>query len=463
MEQQREKWYLNTWIIALLFSVWFFGFPLIIGVVLISLQRRQNAYAKFLYEDKIRSLKKELEQERSKNEEYGIYSFEDAREKMDNIEYTVENLSEIESEIKAKSKELQRKKDEIVELDKLITMQEFGVYSPVYEFANSEKYKDKLTLIRKHQKEMITSEIAVSAPTNFSFDGSVSKGRLVIKDNVKQILRSFNNECDVLINNVKFNTVENTRKKIEKSYEQLNRMNARMNIRLQPAYLSLKLDELNLAYEYSLKKQEEKEAAKEERARLREEAKLQKEIEEARKEARKEQSHYQNALNVVLEQVKLHPEDNNLLQKKTELENQLVEIDRNLKDIDYREANKRAGYVYVISNIGSFGEGVYKIGMTRRLEPLDRIDELGGASVPFNFDVHAMLFSDDAPSLETALHHAFENKKVNMVNARREFFRVDIDEIERVVKANYDKTVDFNKNPEAEQYRKTLMLQKAVH
>lgn len=101
--------------------------------------------------------------------------------------------------------------------------------------------------------------------------------------------------------------------------------------------------------------------------------------------------------------------------------------------------------------------------MTRRLEPLDRIDELGGASVPFNLDVHAMLFSDDAPSLETALHHAFEDKKVNMVNARREFFRVDIDEIERVVKANYDKTVDFNKNPEAEQYRETLMLQKAVH
>lgn len=463
MNQQKEKWYLNTWIIALLFSMWFFVIPLIIGVVLISQQKQQNSYAKFLHEDEIRSLKKALDHERSKNEEYGIYSFEDAKGKMDDIESTVEGLSEIEAEIKAKSKELQRKKDEIVELDKLITMQEFGVYSPVYEFANSEKYKDKLTLIRKHQKEMITSEIAVSAPTNFSFDGSVSKGRLVIKDNVKQILRSFNNECDVLINNVKFNTVENTRKKIEKSYEQLNRMNARMSIRLQPAYLSLKLDELNLAYEYALKKQEEKEAAKEERARLREEAKLQKEIEEARKEARKEQSHYQNALNTVLEQVKLQPDDTALLQKKSELENQLVEIERNLKDIDYREANKRAGYVYVISNIGSFGEGVYKIGMTRRLEPLDRIDELGGASVPFNFDVHAMLFSDDAPSLETALHHAFEDKKVNMVNARREFFRVDIDEIERVIKANYDKTVDFNKNPEAEQYRETLMLQKSVH
>ena len=134
--------------------------------------------------------------------------------------------------------------------------------------------------------------------------------------------------------------------------------------------------------------------------------------------------------------------------------------ERNLRDIDYREANKRAGYVYVISNIGSFGENVYKIGMTRRLEPLDRINELGDASVPFNFDVHAMIFSDDAPALEAALHRAFDDRKLNMINTRREFFNVTLDEIKDVVKKNFDKTVEFKAIPEAEQYRETLMLKK---
>ena len=99
-----------------------------------------------------------------------------------------------------------------------------------------------------------------------------------------------------------------------------------------------------------------------------------------------------------------------MLQKKNELENKLSDIDRALADIDYRQANMRAGYVYIISNVGSFGENIYKIGMTRRLDPQERVDELGDASVPFKFDVHAMIFSDDAPALEAALHRAFEDR-----------------------------------------------------
>lgn len=112
----------------------------------------------------------------------------------------------------------------------------------------------------------------------------------------------------------------------------------------------------------------------------------------------------------------------------------MSDIDKSLANIDYRQANMKAGYVYIISNIGAFGENVYKIGMTRRLDPQDRIDELGDASVPFNFDVHAMIFSDDAPALEASLHKAFEDKKINMVNQRREFFNVTLDEIKEVVR-----------------------------
>ena len=144
------------------------------------------------------------------------------------------------------------------------------------------------------------------------------------------------------------------------------------------------------------------------------------------------------------------------------MQTQVSKIDKNLADIDYREANQRVGYVYVISNIGSFGENIYKIGMTRRLNPQERVDELGNASVPFNFDVHAMIFSKDAPALENALHHAFDDRKVNMVNKRREFFNVSLDEIEKVVKENFDGSVEFEKTALAEQYRESLKIKKEM-
>lgn len=147
-----------------------------------------------------------------------------------------------------------------------------------------------------------------------------------------------------------------------------------------------------------------------------------------------------------------------LIERKSFILDRLNELDREIKEMDYREANKRAGYVYVISNIGSFGENVYKIGMTRRLEPMDRVDELGSASVPFKFDVHAMIFSEDAPKLEAALHRAFDSQKVNMMNNRKEFFKVTLEEIEKVVKENFEKAVEFIPIPNAEQYRETLKI-----
>ena len=195
----------------------------------------------------------------------------------------------------------------------------------------------------------------------------------------------------------------------------------------------------------------------------REELRLAKEIEEKRAEIEKEQQHYNNAMQRLEEQIAAETNEDRLIvlkQRKEEIEANLVDLDKAIKDIDYREANQRAGYVYVISNIGAFGENIYKIGMTRRLEPQDRVDELGGASVPFRFDVHALIFSNDAPALEAALHRAFETKRVNMVNGRKEFFNVTLEEIEAVVKENHDKTVEFSYFPEAEQYRETLLIKK---
>ena len=147
-----------------------------------------------------------------------------------------------------------------------------------------------------------------------------------------------------------------------------------------------------------------------------------------------------------------------LLTKISEVEAGNALLDSEEKVIDYREQSAKAGYVYVISNIGAFGEGVYKIGMTRRLEPMERIDELGDASVPFWFDVHAMVFSDNAPALEAKLHERFAAGRLNKVNGRKEFFRADIAEIESIIRANYDVAVEVTHEAAAEQYRESLRM-----
>lgn len=348
---------------------------------------------------------------------------------------------------------VEKLKNEAIFFEDSITFQDFGLYTPRYNFITAEEYKLKLDKIRVEQKEMIKTDTAIAGAKNWTVDGSKSKGNKMIKDMKKLFLRAFNSDCEDVITRVKYNNYEMSLKKIHQSAESIEKLGKMMSLYITSKYINLKIDELHLAFEYQQKKQEEKEAQKAARAELREAAKLQKEIEEQRKKIEKEQTHYQTVYEKLLKQLETCPDDSDLLQKKLELESRLNDIDKAIKDIDYREANQKAGYVYIISNIGAFGENVYKIGMTRRLEPQDRVDELGDASVPFNFDVHAMIFSDNAPALEAALHKAFEDRKLNMVNTRREFFNVTLDEIKDVVKKNFDKTVEFIDVPDAEQFR----------
>ena len=381
------------------------------------------------------------------------------QEKKDKLVNQVEKLNE---EISDLINQKNIKKKELITLDEEVLMQDFGLYQPKYDFVTSEQYKAKLDDLRKKQKQMIKDKTAVHYSTNWTVDGSKAKGTKMTNDNIKQILRSFNTECENAIDRVKFNNIDSMKKRIEKSFESLNKLNETVHVGLKPSFLNLKIEELYLAYEYQVKKQEEKEEQKRIREELREQAKLKKELEEARKNIDKDLKHFTNALeslNIQLNNNEITQEQREaLLNKKNELEGQINTLTNNLKDIDYRQENQKAGYVYVISNIGAFGEDIYKIGMTRRLNPQDRIDELGDASVPFNFDVHAMIFAEDAPALENALHKAFDNKKVNMINQRREFFNVKLEEIEKVIRNNFDNTVEFIKIPEAEQYRESVKM-----
>jgi uncharacterized protein YoxC len=361
--------------------------------------------------------------------------------------------------------QIEEKKKEFIQLDEEVLLQSFALYKPKYEFEHSEQYAQKLNEIRDKQKAMIKGGTAATGSQDWTVNGSRSEGKKMVNDMIKLMLRSFNNECDMCVSNAKFNNIDSCEKKIGTTYDAVIKLGRIMNVVISAQYKKLKLEELYLAYEYQLKKQEEKEEQKRIKEQLREEARLQREIEEARRTIEKEQKHYNNALEQVKKQMeacKNETEKALLLEKMNEINSKLEEIDKNIKDIDYRAANQKAGYVYVISNIGAFGENIYKIGMTRRLEPEERIDELGDASVPFDFDVHAMIFSDDAPKLESALHKAFETRKINMINNRREFFNVSLDEIESVVKANHDKTVEFIKTADAAEYRQSLVMKKEI-
>ena len=413
--------------------------------------------------------KKQLEQENQRLRDMMTPEMKEAESIDQRLSDLRAELASIETSITKKRAELAKVNNELTsaENDLVITneailMQEFGLYEPKFSFMTADEYKNQLDLIRDREKTMVKNGIAASGAMDWQVNGDGRKGAKMVNDTKKLLLRAFNVECDEVINKVKYNNIEASEKRIRKAAETISKLGTVMQISISWEYLDAKIQELYLAFEYAQKKQEEKEAIREAKAAAREEAKLQKEIEEQRKLIEKEQTHYEQALAKILKQLE-SGDDPDLLQKKKELEDHLGIIDAKIKDLDYREANKRAGYVYIISNIGSFGENVYKIGMTRRLDPQDRIDELGDASVPFNFDVHAMIFSDDAPSLEAALHRAFESRKLNMVNQRREFFAVTLDEIKAVVKANFDKTVEFYEIPDAEQYRESLKIKAAMN
>lgn len=350
---------------------------------------------------------------------------------------------------------------QVLVLEETLLLESFALYTPKFKLSTSYEYKTRLDGIRERQKAMIKNGEAATGNMGWEVNGSKAEGRKLVNDMIKLVIRSFNNEADYCVDNVKFDNIELGEKRIRQSFEACNRLGRVMTVRLSEQYLNLKLDELHLAHEFQVKKQEEKEEAKRAREELREQQKLEQEIRAAREKIAKERKHFAAALRDLQARLEKATNDEDkaaLLTKISEVEAGKAALDNEEKVIDYREQNAKAGYVYVISNVGAFGEGVYKIGMTRRLDPSERIDELGDASVPFWFDVHAMVFSENAPALEAKLHERFAAGRLNKVNGRKEFFRADIAEIEAVIRANYDAVVEVIREAPAEQYRESLRM-----
>lgn len=375
--------------------------------------------------------------------------------KQEELSNTEKSVEEIRKQIAVLETEIENKKAQIVSFDDEILAQEFGLYKPRFNFTNVEQYKEKLKEIRDGEKQVVKRINEQAKNSKWTVNGSNAQGRKMVSDICRLLMTAFNGACDDIIRRVKFSNIEKSVESIDKQADKISKYGRVIGISIPAEYISLKKSEAYVSYEYAKFKEEEKERLREQREREREEKKLAKEIAEKRKKLEKERRQYQQELTSVYERLKdAEGETKEALEaKKAELEEKLTDNEKAKEDVDYREANQRAGYVYVISNIGSFGDDVFKIGMTRRLDPYERIRELGDASVPFKFDVHAMIFTDDAPGLESALHKEFEDRKLNLVNQRREFFKCSLEEIKSAILKNYDKTVEFTDFPDAEQFR----------
>jgi TolA-binding protein len=370
-----------------------------------------------------------------------------------------DQVAQLEGRVRELDSEVTARKAQIIVLDDEILLESFALYKPHYKLNSSAAYKAKLDEIREKQKAMVRNGHAVTAQEAWTVNNSKSEGKKMVSDMKKLLLRSFNNECDYCVDNVRFNNIEASENRIEKSFDACSKLGRIMSARISEEYKSLKYEELRLAFEYAQKKQEEKEEQRRLREELREQQKLEQEIRAAREKIAKERKHFSKAiadLEARLAGASDSAEKQALSEKLKELNGSMAELEKEERMVDYREKNAKAGYVYVISNIGSFGENVYKIGMTRRLDPMDRVDELGDASVPFYFDVHAMIFSENAPELESKLHAQFHSARLNKVNNRREFFRAKLSEIETVIREHHDNTFELTREHPAEQYRESL-------
>ena len=339
---------------------------------------------------------------------------------------------------------LENLKSEITQLDAEIInardelqLQDFGWF----EFENPAEASVQLEQALKDTRHRARQPATMA----FTFNNSAREGKNFIKRMSKLALRSYNAEVENAIVKLKAGSLETAEKRLVKAKEQVERMGTMIALRISNEYHALRIRELQLAARHLEAKKAAKEAEREERARLREEKKAQAELEAERKRLEKEKSHYENAIAKLRESGR----DDEI----ADLENKLVEINKGIDNVDYRHGNIRAGYVYVISNIGRFGERMVKIGMTRRLDPMDRVRELGDASVPFNFDVHALHFSDDAVGIETALHQRFAQAKVNRINNRREFFYVTPAEVKQALLEIGGNVLEYRDDAEAEQFR----------
>lgn len=332
---------------------------------------------------------------------------------------------------------------------------------PDYLYETSERFSLQIAKVRGEQKELISSGKAITYPQTVQITADKTRDKKILDGQIRLMLSAFNIECDLLMGKINPSSYVRTLERIEKLANALEKSAASLHCGFNIKYVELKFEECTLQYQFSLKRQEEQEEQRLIREQIREEQKALREYEAAIAQTEKEEKIYKDLLLRAREEL-----GRASLEEKAMAEQRIFDLERQLQDAEFRNERAksmaeqtRKGHVYVISNIGSFGENIYKIGLTRRLDPMDRVKELGDASVPFTFDVHAMIYVEDAPALEAALHREFSRYRVNAVNFRKEFFRVSLDAIRRAVENIAGVDAEFKITALAEQFYESKRLQ----
>ena len=359
-----------------------------------------------------------------------------------------EERDRVRSQIREEQAALAEVQTLVVETSEIAVLQEVGIYKFRHRLEDAVAYKSALDQLNDNLKVLAKNDRAVLCHTTWTIEGSAQRGAKMAKDISKLMLRAYNSEADVLVRTMKPFMLDSAKDRLTKSRETVAKLGSILNITISDEYHAQRLYELELTADYLVKVAEEKERIREERAQQKEEERVQRELEAEKSRLYKERQHYEAAL------AKLAADGDP--EARAELESKLAEIDDSIHGVEEREANIRAGYVYIISNVGAFGEHMVKIGLTRRLDPLDRVRELGDASVPFRFDVHAIIFSNDAVSLETQLHDRLADLRVNRVNPRREFFYATPEQVKDVLQSlDGEFLLEYNEFPEALEWRES--------
>ena len=336
--------------------------------------------------------------------------------------------------------------ESVIELNDERVLQDAGIYRYHHPLENALAYRERLGVISAQIADMIKAGSAIEKSNTFTFDGSLAKGRRVTSDLAKLMLRAYNAEAENVVRSLRTGNSITAVKRLDAARASIAKLGKMMEMHISDRFHDLRIDEIELTADYLMKKEEERESARAERERLREERKVEAELATAKERLVKERNH----LVAVTEKLKAGGASD------PDLERKLADVDSAIAQNDYRAANIRAGYVYVISNRGAFGGHVVKIGLTRRLEPLDRINELGDASVPFRFDVHAIFFSEDAVKLEADLHERFSELRMNCVNMRKEFFFATPAEVRAVLSEKLGNLLEFAEAFEATEYLQSI-------
>lgn len=453
-------------------------------------------------ENQISNLNEQLTNEKAKNEKYGIHKYEEAITKINNMKQVAT------TQLNSTAQEIRTRKSELNDLNIQIDEKQEILSSTSEDLNKKEKLLESTKKKIKHAKELCKAMLNAYDYDNKYIETELKEAELLApsittelksltyqdlrkeyrenEKSIKEVLAKYESryttkanktiyqlmvlalqsELQNILVNMKYNKLDNATTQVKEMCLKFANIAAEGNQSIAPTIKRfvgeiehLFLNAVKIEYEYYIKKEREREEQAAIREQMRQEAEERKELERQKKHVEKEESKYLSEIDNVKAQITETDDKDkiSLLEVKIkELEEKLKTVEERKEDIINRQ-NGKAGNVYVISNLGSFGDDVFKVGMTRRLEPMDRVRELGDASVPFGFDVHAMIFSEDAVSLEKKLHDELNKYRLNKVNLRKEFFKLPLEQIEKFVLDN-DPAASFNRTMLAKQYRQSLSM-----